>query len=377
MPDGAVADRLITSIYDAALDAAIWPTVMERISDWVIGCGASLVAEDRVNLDARLHQDFGFDPNWTKLYVEKYVALNPLPRLGMAYPINEVFTMYDLVSEAEFKQSRFFLEWVKPQGFVDTAVVNLDKTATSFAALVVRRSEREGLFDDAARQRMARIAPHVRRAVLIGKTINFHVSRSSLLAETLSKLTAAVVLLAADGRVVFANDTAEHLLGKGEVIRGGKNHLSATNPVADAALRKAIAAAAGGDEALGIFGLSIELGTEQAERWLAHVLPLTGGTRLAAASAYAAVVAVFIRKASLDLQWPLDAIEKLFCLTPMEVRILQAVVDVGGAPAIAERYGISEGTVRTHLKSIYAKTGAKRQADLIKLIASHSSPFGV
>ncbi len=372
--DGA-ADALITSIYDAALDAALWPGVMKAINDYVCGCGTSLVAEDRANLAAQLHQDYGSDPGWTKLYVEKYVALNPLPRLGMAFPISEVFTMYDLVPEAEFKASRFFLEWVKPQGFVDTAVVNLDKTATSFAALVVRRSEQEGLFDDAARQRLSRLAPHVRRAVLVGKTIEFHASRASLLSETLSKLTAAAFLLATDGRVMFTNDAAKALLRAGQLLSDGNNHLTAINAKADTALRNSIVAAARGDEALGVRGLAIELSSDPDERWLAHVLPLTEGTRLDAARTHAAAVAVFVRKASLDLQWPLEAVGKLFNLTPMELKILQAVIDVGGAPAIAQKHGISEGTVRTHLKSIFAKTGAKRQVDLIKLIASHAPGF--
>lgn len=374
--DGA-ADTLITSIYDAALDAALWPKVMRGINDYVRGCGASLVAEDRTSFAAQLHQDYGSDPTWTKLYVEKYVALNPLPRLGMAFPINEVFTMYDLVPEAEFKTSPFFLEWVQPQGFVDTAVVNLDKTATSFAALVVRRSEQEGLFDDAARQRLARLAPHVRRAVLVGKTIEFHASRVSLLSETLSKLTAAAFLLATDGRVMFANDAAKRLLRGGQLLSDGNNRLAAINAKADSALRNSIEAAARGDEALGTRGLAIELSDDPDERWLAHVLPLTEGTRLDAARPHAAAVAVFVRKASLDLQWPLAAIGKLFGLTPMELKILQAVIDVGGAPAIAQKHGISEGTVRTHLKSIFAKTGAKRQVDLIKLIASHAPGFCV
>jgi DNA-binding CsgD family transcriptional regulator len=265
---------------------------------------------------------------------------------------------------------------VEPQGFVDTAVVNLDKTETSFAALVVRRSAREGLIDDAARRRLARIAPHVRRAILVGKAVHFHESRSSQLAETLSKLAAAIFLLSAEGRVVFANDSAQELLRRGQFLKEGNRRLFATNATADVSLRTAIAAAARGDEALGTGGLAIELVAPPGERWLAHVLPMTEGTRSTAARAYSASVAVFVRKASLDLQWPLDAIGKLHGLTPMETRVLQGIVEIGGVPAIAEKLGISEGTVRTHLKSVYAKTGIQRQADLIKLIASHASPFG-
>jgi hypothetical protein len=46
-------------------------------------------------------------------------------------------------------------------------------------------------------------------------------------------------------------------------------------------------------------------------------------------------------------------------------------VEVGGAPQVAETLGIGEGTVKTHLKRLYAKTGARRQADLVKLFAGY------
>lgn len=376
MPEPVAFDSLISNIYDAALDATLWPGVMKQITRYLDASGASVISEDRVHFDARLYYDYGFDPKWTDLYIEKYVTLNPLPRIGIAYPIDEVFTQYDLIPAEEFQATKFYLEWVKPQGIVDTAVVNLDKTATSFAALVVRRSEREGLFDNSARQRMAQIAPHVRRAVLVGKTIQYHQTKSALLDDTLSKLAAAVFLLGADGRIVFASEAADKLLRAGDILRENNLSLAATNAKAGAALSSAISAALQGDDVLGVRGTAIELSVSPKERWLAHVLPMTEGTRQKAGRPHLAAAAVFVRKASLELQWPLDAIGKLYNLTPGEIRVLQGIVDIGGVPAIAEKQGVSEDTVRTHLKSIFAKTGVKRQADLIKLVATHALPGG-
>ena len=66
---------------------------------------------------------------------------------------------------------------------------------------------------------------------------------------------------------------------------------------------------------------------------------------------------------------------RLYKLTGSEVRVLHAVVETGGVPEIAAALGILESTVRTHLKSLFEKTGAHRQADLVKLVATHASPF--
>ena len=44
-------------------------------------------------------------------------------------------------------------------------------------------------------------------------------------------------------------------------------------------------------------------------------------------------------------------------------------------PEVAETLGIGESTVKTHLGRVYEKTGARRQADLVKLFAGYASPL--
>jgi DNA-binding NarL/FixJ family response regulator len=70
-----------------------------------------------------------------------------------------------------------------------------------------------------------------------------------------------------------------------------------------------------------------------------------------------------------------DAIAKAYKLTPSELRVLLAVVEVGGVPEVAEALGVAETTVKTHLGRLYQKVGARRQADLVKVVAGFSNPF--
>jgi DNA-binding CsgD family transcriptional regulator len=90
---------------------------------------------------------------------------------------------------------------------------------------------------------------------------------------------------------------------------------------------------------------------------------------------YAAAAVLFVQKAALAKRSPPEVIAKTYRLTAMEVRVLLAIVEVGGAPQVAEALGIGEGTVKTHLKRLFEKTGARRQADLIKIFAGYSSPL--
>jgi DNA-binding CsgD family transcriptional regulator len=144
---------------------------------------------------------------------------------------------------------------------------------------------------------------------------------------------------------------------------------------ADQVLADTFATAGNGDAAIGIRGVAVPLVAGDGERHVAHVLPLTSGARRQAGTRYAAVAALFVHKAALDTPSPPEAIAKAYKLTPMELRVLLAIVEVGGVPEVAEALGIAETTVRTHLHQTYHKTGTNRQADLVKLVAAFSNPL--
>jgi DNA-binding CsgD family transcriptional regulator len=82
-----------------------------------------------------------------------------------------------------------------------------------------------------------------------------------------------------------------------------------------------------------------------------------------------------VHKAALDLPSPPEAIVQEYKLTPSELRVLFAIVEVGGIPEVAQVLGISDTTARTHLKHLFEKTNTSRQADLVKLVAGYSNTF--
>jgi DNA-binding CsgD family transcriptional regulator len=69
----------------------------------------------------------------------------------------------------------------------------------------------------------------------------------------------------------------------------------------------------------------------------------------------------------------MEAIAKQYKLTPGELRVLRAVIEIGGVPTIADALGIKPATVRSHLHHVFEKTGAKRQIDLVKLVVGAAS----
>jgi DNA-binding CsgD family transcriptional regulator len=84
---------------------------------------------------------------------------------------------------------------------------------------------------------------------------------------------------------------------------------------------------------------------------------------------------LFVRKAELRGPVAPEVIGETYKLTRAELRVLLSIVEFGGIPEVALALGVADTTVKTHLGRLFEKTGARRQADLVKLVAGFSTPL--
>jgi DNA-binding CsgD family transcriptional regulator len=375
MDEAAQVSNLIGDIYDAALDPALWPSVLQGYAGFVGGVASALFMKDSVRKTHNVVYTWGYDEGFVRLYLEKFVQQDPFTTGQFFFDIEQPMCLADLMSHAEFRKTQFYNEWVKPQHWTDAIGTTLQKSAATYAAASVIRHEDDGIADERTLRRAKLLAPHLRRAVLIGKVIDMHKVEAAALADTLDGLAAAMFLVDAAGRIVHANVRALAMTSEASCIGAAGGKFSAADAQADRALHDIFADAEMGDAAVGIKGVAVPLVAPGGERYVANVLPLMSGARRKAGIAYSAVAAVFVRKAALELPHPLETIANTFKLTPAEMRVLMMIVEVGGVPEVAPVLGVSETTVKTHLQRIFAKTDTKRQADLVKLVAGYMSPL--
>jgi DNA-binding CsgD family transcriptional regulator len=303
--------------------------------------------------------------------VDTYGRINPIFPGVIFFDVEQPVAVPDVISCEEFVQTRFFREWLAPQSLMDGLFSNLEKGVTTCAVFTAMRHAGQGPVDDRMRRRFELITPHIRRSMLIGKAIDLHRVEAATLADTLDELASSTFIVDATGRIIHANLAAHRLIAEADLLRATNGRLSALEP-RGRNLLEVFAAAKRGDAAVGKRGIAVPLAARTGERYVAHVLPLTSGARRKAGASYAATAALFIRKAGLDLPSPPEAVTSQFRLTSAEVRVLFAIVQIGGVPEVAPVLGISAQTVKSHLHHIYEKTGTKRQADLVTLVASYS-----
>jgi PAS domain-containing protein len=343
LDEAARLSNLIAGIYDAALDPALWPVALRKASGFVNGSAAALFSKDATSKTGVVYyDDGGVDPRYTQLYFEKYVKLDPSTTGHFFAEVEQPYATADIMPYEEFLDTRFYKEWARPQGLVDFISAVLDKSVTSAAMFGVFRHERNGIVDDGARRAMRLIVPHIRRAVLVSRTIELKSTAANTFAAVLDGLNAGMFLVDANGRIVHANAAGHAMLAEGNFMRAVSGRLVPKDVDADQALKVAFSAAGAGDDAIGIVGISVPLTAQDGAPYVAHVLPLTSGERSRTGSAFKAAAAVFVHRASLDTVAPPEIIAKTHKLTPTELRVLLAIVQVGGVPEVAESLGVAE-----------------------------------
>ncbi len=372
IPEANRFSSLIGEIYDAAVDPAQRSAALEQVAGFVGGSAVTILSRDAARLSIEIHQHYGMDSRFRELYRDRYVELDPLLDRHLDLPVERTIGVADVMPYPEFVASSFYREWVEPQGAIDLATVTLERSDARTTILQVMRGRSRGYVDDSMRERMRLLAPHIQRSRVMGRQIRARSHTVADLAEVLDRLSTAICLFDAEGRVVHANASCRQMLADGDVLAIVGDRIVARNTQADRIFRSFFDHVADG-ETSSADRRRIELLTSaDGQHYLAHAFSLTHQRNL---QRDAAATVLLLQKASKVPQIATDAIAAAFRLTPSEMRVLTAIVEFGGVPDAAAKLGIAETTVKTHLGRLFEKTGAGRQADLVKIAAGFAVSF--
>ncbi|MER2251305.1 LuxR family transcriptional regulator [Methylorubrum podarium] len=369
-PDPAALSAVIARMYDAAVDPKLWPDAIESICLFVGGNQALMYWHDALKPEVDTLFRFNDNPYYSKIYLEQYAALNPLFPAFAFEPVGAVMAASDVVPNAEMEQTRFHREWLLPQEMTDSLGIVLEKEATRAAFLTVQWQRRP--IDQAARRRMALLAPHLLRSVAIGRLFVSSRRREAALTGTLDQIEAGVFLVAETGRLVLANARGQRMIEEGRLLRDVGGRLRATSTAADRAIFDHLRTL-GERNGSPIDDHAIPLSAPGDGSWTAIVMPLSDDRLGPEREPRTAVAAIFVRSPQPAVASPLEVFARRHHLTASEIRVVEATLRLNGLDAIADAVGIARSTVKTHLNRVYGKSGTKNQAELIKKIAGFAA----
>lgn len=358
---------LIGSIYDCALEPTRWEQTLIELKDALECSTAVLNLSDLSQNCFLIYRTVGIEPYWLEQQAKHLPEIHARLTKDLASwtSFDEPHVMSRHIPLAYVETSRYIQECLKPQGIVDIMQYILMHTSTRLAGFGFGRPERHGIITEREIELGGLLLPHVRRAVMISDVLDVSTIERARMAEALDALRCAVMLTNERGAILHANRSAENMLQDGGPIHGTGGVLQAKSPSAAAELRAAISLAARDEVDIGKAGLAIPL-TEAGEHPIfAHVLPMTGSavrTRLQPQ----AVAAVFVGAPPAEKDGA-ETMAAAYGLTPSETRVLASLLAGRTLTETAAALGIAASTARTHLDSIFGKTGVTRQADLMRL----------
>jgi DNA-binding CsgD family transcriptional regulator/PAS domain-containing protein len=320
----------------------------------------------------------GYEPDaFWQAHEEKFSRISPFWAPLQLIAIGAVNTRAMLVGDHEFFKSRYYQEWVKPQGLGDTIAVKVLHSDQRLGLLVANRIQSKPRYGEREVHLLTRLSPHVCRAVKISDALNLKTIRSGALEATLSALTIGVYLVDHLNRIIYMNQSAEHQVREKRALCIEHDHLVPLDHNACAELANAIAEAKSGEAEPPAGGITLALPDGEGAGLVATVLPLGRGERRNVWRGSAAMAAIFVQDPIAVPRFPGEAFAKLYCLTGGELRVLLAMAPGLGVKEAAEVLGISETTAKTHLQRIFAKTGTSKQTELIHLFMSWAPPIKV
>ena len=360
---------LVGSIYDAALDARLWPGVLSRIGDAVGGPQVVFGFYDPANGIADMHAP-RTDPDIVRSFGD-WINVPPLPCTG-SYRPGKVFTGADVISRDEFTSTAFYHEFWRPAGFsAEPLVTNLFADGGTSGHIASHGSQ-NGPADSSQRRLFAKLAQHLVRAVALQRRLYRLTIGSECVLNGLDGLQQSFLLVDAQARPLFVNRATRARLDARDGMYLEAGALSASDADGGRALRGLIASCAaeanvaagpGGDIAL-----SRGAGRLPLDVLVTPIQPETAMTAIPWTSSQRAVAIVLISDAETEKEARVADLRERFGLTPAEAAFALEIIKGDGRQATADRLGITVGTARSHLSKIFDKTGVRHQAELVRLL---------
>ena len=360
---------LINLIYEAILDSDLWPKFLIELAD---ALGTAQIAmpsmDSRSNTVATIAPRF--DPDLLATWHEHWVFNDPTLARATLRPAGEIYTLDSLMPREEFAATPVYNEFWRPaQLGLAAAGANL-LIEDQFSTLIFfSNAPGEESLTTQQMHIFEVVLRHLIRAVRISQRFRELELKHVTAAERLESLQQGALLVDAKGRVVRANAAAKAMLDSRDGIFLDNGHLASAG---SEFLQKLIASCARTFLSLGGPGGEFKIPREPPRSPLhVTVTPLRSTSPLADVpwiGVGTPVAIVIVRDPDIDRRRQEANLRRRFGLTAAEAKFASEVLKGDGRAAAARRYGISTATARSHLSSIFEKTGTRRQAELIRLL---------
>lgn len=350
---------LVEKIYEAAFVPEMWPGLLQDIADMVDSVGGTVFVTDLTRVP-RWTSSRSIHGVLTEWIADGWITKNQRTHRMVALGHAGFVTAEDVFSSEELDKDREHEEFLRPRGLGSSTGTFIPMPT---GEVVVYSFERALHLPSISREEVGvvdRLRPHLARTGAIAARLGLERARTA--AETFELIGLPAATLSESGRVIAANHLFAPLVPS--IFSDRAMRLVLTDPAADALLLQCLQAGPG--SRLGQVASIPIRAAKGLPAQIVHLLPVCGAAHDLFANIGWMCVAVPVAP---DKVPGTDVLQGLFDLTPAEAKAARAVSSGETVNSLAERLGLSPETIRGQLKAVFAKTGVRRQAELIALLS--------
>ena len=285
---------------------------------------------------------------------------DPLPYATMRE--GRVYSLEELLDPGNADQAAFVRERMQPLGLTSLRCLRVTEPGGIDVWLSCAGDKTLG---SPAGALLLALAPHLRIALRAFAALERERFRSAVTGEAINRLKIGWLTLDAQCRIVDASDSMEQMFQWGRLLRRGRyGRLVPTAPAIDRQLSALIRRFCEVQDARPqAFNLSRDPWVDML------VTPVFGQVFRETISGHGSAAAIVYvsgdRRSQADR---CDQLVDLFGLLPSEARLAWLLAQATSIADAATALGITVETARNYSKKIYAKTGAKGHADLVRIV---------
>jgi DNA-binding CsgD family transcriptional regulator len=361
-------DRIISNIYEAAFDTrclgealnqvrqlfqANYVTLILRAADEPVPA-PMIVAGDVVGMG---------ETNGEVVYLTYHDESAPFINLAP----NQVFTIADLMNDGEWERSTYYLLYCKPYNTFHTLGANITTQDGGLLRFRISRPRSSQRFSDDERKLCELFLPHIRRAVQMYSQLDRSASLGSLFSQAIGRLSIATMILDESSMVLELNPVAQEILSSNDGLKLVGGRLEATYPSDNRELQRVLRSVAFRQGAEGGTAEAMSISRPSGQVSFGLVVEPIPSQELVEGKGRPAAV-VYIRDAVGKSQASSLVTKQLFNLTPAETGLALELANGLSLEEAAEALNIRRNTARAHLRSIFSKTGVRRQTELVRIM---------
>ena len=377
MNQGDVYERIVDLLNEAMLDDARWPEASALIDEAFGAKGSVLTYVDgfaRDDIEIYLAKCYyrGEDRSaWQQEYSRRYASEDEhIPRLRQL-PDSKIVAVADLFSEQERKTSRTYNDALVRFHGQQGLSVRLDAPRDSRIYWGIADPIDGDGWSSSQVDMIRSVLPHLRQYVLVSTALADAGALGRSAAELLDMSRAGLILLDRRGRILEANDVAAEFLRRNGSLSDQDGTLRTAVPEDNAKLQELLVRALPRYGELSASGSMMVRRTSRLPSLALHVKPVAKREAEYRAGSVAALVVIVDPASRARIQPGL--LREAFGLTPSETEIAVLLAEGLTLRQIAATTNRGYGTVRGHLKNIFAKLGISRQFELMQLVLALSS----